>query len=67
MATQEDFDFESFKKDALAGLYVGKKMTGTVTIAEIAVSTTFGCVPLITDLIIKLPFQHSINTLLNVS
>lgn len=29
MATQEDFDFESFKKEAIAGLYAGKKMTGT--------------------------------------
>lgn len=29
MATQDDFDFESFKRDALAGLYAGKKMTGT--------------------------------------
>lgn len=29
MATQNDFDFESFKKDAIAGLYAGKKMTGT--------------------------------------
>lgn len=27
MATQEDFDFESFKKKAIAGLYAGKKMT----------------------------------------
>jgi hypothetical protein len=25
MATQEDFDFESFKKEAIAGLYAGKK------------------------------------------
>ena len=29
MATQDNFDFESFKKDAIAGLYAGKKMTGT--------------------------------------
>lgn len=29
MATQEDFDFDSFKKEAIAGLYAGKKMTGT--------------------------------------
>ena len=29
MATQENFDFESFKKEAIAGLYAGKKMTGT--------------------------------------
>src|SRR5690606_8759816 len=29
MATQEDFDFESFKKEAIAGLYSGKKMTGS--------------------------------------
>jgi len=29
MATQDDFDFESFKKEAIAGLYSGKKMTGT--------------------------------------
>jgi putative transposase len=29
MATKEDFDFESFKKEAIAGLYAGKKMTGT--------------------------------------
>jgi len=29
MATQDDFDFESFKKVAIAGLYSGKKMTGT--------------------------------------
>jgi hypothetical protein len=29
MATQEDFDFESFKKEAIGGLYAGKKMTGT--------------------------------------
>lgn len=28
MATQEVFDFESFKKEAIAGLYAGKKMTG---------------------------------------
>jgi len=26
---QEEFDFESFKKEAIAGLYSGKKMTGT--------------------------------------
>nr|WP_188626566.1 transposase [Pedobacter quisquiliarum] len=29
MVTQEDFDFESFKREAIAGLYAGKKMTGT--------------------------------------
>jgi putative transposase len=29
MATQDDFDFESFKKEAIAGLYSGKKMTGS--------------------------------------
>lgn len=29
MATQDDFDFESFKKEAIAGLYASKKMTGT--------------------------------------
>lgn len=29
MAQQDDFDFESFKRDAIAGLYAGKKMTGT--------------------------------------
>lgn len=29
MATQNDFDFESFKKEAIAGLYSGKKMTGS--------------------------------------
>nr|WP_188627522.1 hypothetical protein [Pedobacter quisquiliarum] len=29
MATQEDFDFENFKKKDIAGLYAGKKMTGT--------------------------------------
>jgi hypothetical protein len=29
MATQEDFDFESFKNEAMAGLYAGKKMAGT--------------------------------------
>ncbi|NAW50559.1 hypothetical protein GNY06_03865 [Elizabethkingia argentiflava] len=26
---QEEFDFESFKNEAIAGLYSGKKMTGT--------------------------------------
>ena len=26
---QEEFDFESFKKEAIAGLYSGRKMTGT--------------------------------------
>ena len=29
MATQDEFDFESFKKEAIAGLYSGKKMTGS--------------------------------------
>jgi len=29
MATQEDFDFERFKKETIAGLYAGKKMNGT--------------------------------------
>lgn len=29
MATQDEFDFEFFKKKAIAGLYSGKKMTGT--------------------------------------
>jgi len=29
MATQDVFDFESFKKEAIAGLYSGKKMTGS--------------------------------------
>lgn len=29
MATQDDFDFESFKKEAIAGLSAGKKMTGS--------------------------------------
>lgn len=29
MTTQDDFDFESFKKEAIAGLYSAKKITGT--------------------------------------
>lgn len=29
MESREDFDFESFKKEALAGLSSGKKMTGS--------------------------------------
>nr|WP_285008674.1 hypothetical protein [Pedobacter sp. ELA7] len=29
MATQEDFNFESFKKEAIAGLYARQKETGT--------------------------------------
>lgn len=29
MATQDEFDFESFKKETIAGLYSGKKMTGS--------------------------------------
>lgn len=29
MARQDDFDFESFKKEAIVNLYAGKKMTGT--------------------------------------
>lgn len=28
METQEEFDFESFKKEAISGLYSGKKMSG---------------------------------------
>ena len=28
MKTQEEFDFESFKKEAISGLYSGKKMSG---------------------------------------
>ncbi|NAW50256.1 IS256 family transposase, partial [Elizabethkingia argentiflava] len=27
--SQEEFDFESFKNETIAGLYSGKKMTGT--------------------------------------
>ncbi|NAW49881.1 IS256 family transposase, partial [Elizabethkingia argentiflava] len=27
--SQEEFDFESFKKESIAGLYSGKKKTGT--------------------------------------
>ena len=29
MATQDEFDFESLKKEAIAGLHLGKKMTGS--------------------------------------
>ena len=29
METQEEFDFESFKKEAISGLYSGKKMSGS--------------------------------------
>lgn len=29
MVTQDEFDFESFKKEAIAGLYSGRKMTGS--------------------------------------
>lgn len=29
MRTEEEFDFESFKNEAIAGLYSGKKMTGS--------------------------------------
>ena len=29
MSTQEEFDFESFLKEAIAGLYSGKKTTGS--------------------------------------
>jgi transposase-like protein len=29
METQEEFDFEGFKKEAISGLYNGKKMTGS--------------------------------------
>lgn len=29
MREQEEFDFESFKKEAISGLYSGKKMTGS--------------------------------------
>jgi len=28
METQEEFDFESFKREAISGLYSGKKMSG---------------------------------------
>jgi len=29
MATQYEFNFQFFKKEAIAGLYSGKKMTGS--------------------------------------